>query len=526
MMTYRDFANDQQLLLFFGAGSIFLALILFSRYRRWSLICLGIGSVFLGVFAATLDPFLNLWDEQYHALVAKNMATDPWKPMLYKETLLPYDYTVWTINHIWLHKQPLFLWQMALSIKLFGVSEWAVRIPSVLMHAAMLIFVYRIGKIAVAERVGIIGAVFFTLAYYPLELIAGRYPTDHNDMAFLFYVTASFWSWFEYKASGKRIWLLWIGLFSGGAVLVKWLMGLLVFVVWLGTLVLDKTSRKSRASYIQLFSSGLIAAAVFLPWQVYTFLRFPIEAKFELKYNGEHLFTPIEGHAEHFWYYFQEGFSEMYGSGELNPILIIIGLLFFLRKINDRTIRRFVGIVVPFVYVFFTLAQTKMPSFPLIVAPFLFLGLATLVHVFLEFLERKSVPKILGKIVFVSLSLGIGIALMDVQRIAYHHADHPANGRRIMKAEEQRIIRSIEEVSRQDKTVVFNVNTSPNGHIAIMFYTDCVAYQGLPTPDQMKRISAQGWKMVVLESSELPDYLLENPAIQILPSVDWRERFN
>jgi 4-amino-4-deoxy-L-arabinose transferase-like glycosyltransferase len=83
---------------------------------------------------ANLDHFLILWDEQYHALVAKNMLKNPFKPTLYPVELLDYDYRNWSANYIWLHKQPLFLWQIALSLKIFGTTELAVRLPSILLH--------------------------------------------------------------------------------------------------------------------------------------------------------------------------------------------------------------------------------------------------------------------------------------------------------------------------------------------------------------------------------------------------------
>src|SRR4051812_1318969 len=85
----------------------------------------------LRCYMAGLDPFLHEWDECFHALVARNMMDHPLVPMLRKGQLLPYDYQQWVGNTVWLHKQPLFLWQMALSMKLFGVSEFALRLPSI-----------------------------------------------------------------------------------------------------------------------------------------------------------------------------------------------------------------------------------------------------------------------------------------------------------------------------------------------------------------------------------------------------------
>src|SRR5688572_1561849 len=105
----------------------------------WSIALLVLGSFFLRLEMASLDPFLHNWDERFHALVSKNMMEDPFRPMLYKHPALPYDYTSWCCNHIWIHKQPLFLWQMAGSMKIFGVNEVALRLPSVIMGALMVL---------------------------------------------------------------------------------------------------------------------------------------------------------------------------------------------------------------------------------------------------------------------------------------------------------------------------------------------------------------------------------------------------
>src|SRR5690606_28721971 len=93
------------------------------------------------------------WDERFHALVARNMMDEPFRPMLKTSALLPHeDYTAWCCNHIWLHKQPLFMWQMALSMKVFGVSEPALRLPSVIMGALMILLLYRITVLVTGNK--------------------------------------------------------------------------------------------------------------------------------------------------------------------------------------------------------------------------------------------------------------------------------------------------------------------------------------------------------------------------------------
>jgi 4-amino-4-deoxy-L-arabinose transferase len=77
-----------------------------------------------------------------------------------------YDYTAWCCNHIWLHKQPLFLWQMALSMKIFGINEVALRIPNMLMSSMLTLFIYRIGSIWANKYVGFIAAFISVFARY------------------------------------------------------------------------------------------------------------------------------------------------------------------------------------------------------------------------------------------------------------------------------------------------------------------------------------------------------------------------
>jgi len=280
-MPYSHFSTEQVVPLILSGLFLIVSIISFKKQATLSLVFLFLGSLGLGYFIASLDNFLILWDEQYHALVAKNLSKDFLKPTLYSQPLLDYDYKCWPLNHIWLHKQPLFLWQMALSIKLFGDTEFAVRLPSIIMHAIIPLFIYRIGKISINKESGFYGAVFFALAYFPLELVAGRYSTDHNDIAFLFYVTASFWAWFEYTASQNKVWLLVIGLCSGFAVLVKWLMGLLIFVIWLCTkFVSDLGSGFKFKSYLPMLKSGVVSLFVFLPWQLYIHFKFQNEAAY------------------------------------------------------------------------------------------------------------------------------------------------------------------------------------------------------------------------------------------------------
>src|SRR4051812_26167647 len=219
-----------------------------SRASRSAFVLLLLGGLGLRLAVARLDPYLNLWDEQFHALVAKNLIHHPLRPTLYERPLLPFDFWDWTHNHVWLHKQPLFLWQIALSLRVFGVNELAVRLPSVLLSTAVLAIVLRLGTLMLSARAGFYAALLAVSGWFGLDLVSGHAVTDHNDVAFLFYVAASLWAWAEMSRARTVRWAVLVGVFAGLAVLVKWLTGLLVFSGWAIAVVTDRHLRRDSHS--------------------------------------------------------------------------------------------------------------------------------------------------------------------------------------------------------------------------------------------------------------------------------------
>src|SRR5262245_6295197 len=113
-----------------------LAAISFRHRRRIvALVCILTAGAAVRVYAAS-ERSLHEWDEQYHALVAKHLIDHPLTPTLYEDPVLPFDYRSWVANHVWLHKPPVALWLMAGSLRVFGLDELALRLPSVLLSTA------------------------------------------------------------------------------------------------------------------------------------------------------------------------------------------------------------------------------------------------------------------------------------------------------------------------------------------------------------------------------------------------------
>ena len=122
-------------------------LLLWQKRVSFAILILFFAALILRYWSSSLFPYLQDWDERYHALVAKNLAHHMLMPTLFENPLLPPVGDDWSQMHVWLHKQPLFLWQMALSIKLFGANETAVRLPSILLSSLLVPIIYRIGTL-------------------------------------------------------------------------------------------------------------------------------------------------------------------------------------------------------------------------------------------------------------------------------------------------------------------------------------------------------------------------------------------
>lgn len=157
-----------------------------------------------------------------------------------------------------------------------------------------------------------------------LELVAGRQQLDVNDAAFSGYVSLSIWCFLKYQHSKNKKWLYLIGLFSGAAILCKWLVGLFVYLIWGIFKMLNREWQPKQQ--LDIIASLAVTIVIALPWQIYSHLKFPQEAAREMTYNSAHFFSVIEGHAGDWFYHFEQ-LNNIYGSWAL--WLIIPALIAF-----------------------------------------------------------------------------------------------------------------------------------------------------------------------------------------------------
>lgn len=511
MILNSHFTNLQFTLLITGIALVIGSV--FFHYRAKysvSLILLLLASACIFSFAALLDSFLNLWDERFHALVAKNMMTHPFKPMLYADPVLDIAYDRWDRFHIWLHKQPLFMWQMALSFKLFGVGVFQTRLPSVLMCTILSAVIYRSGTLILNRNVGFYASILFLSSFYIIEVLSGRQLLEQNDIQFLGYVSLSIWAWLEYIHSGKKKWLYLIGLFSGCAILVKWVVGLLVYSAW-GLMKLLGEKRFVIKEYWDLALSLIITIGVALPWQLYIFLRFPEEAKSNFEHNAKHFSQVVEAHQGPWWYHF-DMFTIIYGT--LGVMLLIPGVYYLKEKIQLKKLWiPFISLPV-IVYLFFSLSATKMPSFTLIATLPILIIIASSLSWAQELIEKLIKSNSLKLALFILLLSALFIFRLDIAQLEWKHTDKQENNDVFLKMNHNKEI--FENLDLKENDVLFNIRG--RHYVEAMFHTNNTAYNLIPSPEQVKELKLKGRNVVLLKNTgrTIPDYLKNNPEVRII----------
>ncbi|RKU33733.1 hypothetical protein C6499_00935 [Candidatus Poribacteria bacterium] len=237
-------------------------------------------------------------DECCHALVAKNLIKHPLTPTLIDAPYLPTFAFEWGANHVWLHKPILGLWQIAGSYWLFGVSTWALRLPSLLLSTAAVWLAYLIGKELLSQQAGLIAATIQAFSPFLMRLIHGYQFSDAIDISLLFWTEFSIYFLARALRTGKWGDVGLAGFGQGCAFLSKSYLALivtgLVVTAWVAPAlgIGKRADTRIRGRYVLgLIGMFLLTA---LPWTLWTAIRFPTEFQHEHLYTWLHLTTSIE----------------------------------------------------------------------------------------------------------------------------------------------------------------------------------------------------------------------------------------
>ena len=208
-----------------------------------------------------------------------------------REMVLRGDWVTLYANGIrYMEKAPLMYWGMAATFSLFGVTEWAARLPLALGTLATLLAVYALGRRAYGGLAGLYAAIVLATGFGPYIYTRILIP----DLLVGLWLALAFYFFLEtLDQRNPTKWACW-GLAAACAlnVLTKGLIGLVFPVgVIVGFLLLTRNLR--HILKLHLVSSTLVFVLIAAPWHILAGLRNPAQ----IAKDG----TIIKGF---YWFYF------------------------------------------------------------------------------------------------------------------------------------------------------------------------------------------------------------------------------
>jgi 4-amino-4-deoxy-L-arabinose transferase-like glycosyltransferase len=156
---------------------------------------------------------------------------------------------------------PLVTWMMAASIKLFGVTPLAARLPNALLALAGLLITYSIAKRISGRQTGIASALaLVTAPAYHLMVRDARL-----DMALMVFIAFSLWGIISYLYEPKKYYLVLAYVAAALAFLTKGPIGLVIPMLVTGVFII-MTRRWNLILRLGLPWGLALIAVILLPW--------------------------------------------------------------------------------------------------------------------------------------------------------------------------------------------------------------------------------------------------------------------
>lgn len=329
-----------------------------------------------------------------------------------REMLVSGDYGRVQINFepFW-EKPPLFFWLQCLSMKAFGINEFAARFPNAIFGILTLVTFYFLGRRLVDPLFGFLWA----LAYLGSILPHLYFKSGIIDPVFNYFIFVGVYFGYRQLTSDTPQSVkhaLLAGLFLGLATLTKGPAGLLMFLLTFATWAL-----LSRFQRLPGIKSTLAFALTFvvvssLWFGVEVLQRGPWFINEFVKYQIELFFTPVAGHRQPLLYHFVVVF---YGCFPMS--ILALPVLFSKKMDAGLDFVRVMRILFWVVMILFTIVSTKIVHYSsLAYFPLSFLA-GTYVHRLMQ--QRQAIARHVWW-----LLLGVGLffagAFVVVPLLAQH----------------------------------------------------------------------------------------------------------
>jgi 4-amino-4-deoxy-L-arabinose transferase-like glycosyltransferase len=253
-----------------------------------------------GLFLAGFCGFLFFFGLAYFGLLG---ADEPRYAQVAREMLARHDWITPTLGgQPWLEKPPFFYWQAMLAFSVFGVSDWAARLPSAIDASLMVISVYlflRRFRPVLPEGFQLDGALMTASA----SGIIGFARAASTDMPLAATFTVAMLAWYAWYESANKRYLALSYFCLGLATLAKGPVGPFLATAIVGVFLLAKGDYKLLLRTCWLPGIGLFFLTA-LPWYIAVQMRNPDFFRvFILEHNLGRFGSNLYHHTESFWYY-------------------------------------------------------------------------------------------------------------------------------------------------------------------------------------------------------------------------------
>lgn len=325
-------------------------------------------SYFIVLLAASFSVFYNLgssplacWDESRQAINAIEMS-DYGNPLI---TTFEGEVDLWNT------KPSLLAATQALSMRIFGINEFALRLPTALSAVILCLFIFHFFVSQFKSVLGGIVAVFVLLSFSGYNGYHGVRTGDFEGFLALF-STAYLIAFFLYVESNNQKYLHWFGLFLVLTVLSKGVAGLM-FAPGLAIYLALEGKLLRILSSQRFWATILVSASTILLYYLYRNIHNPgyLLAVYDNELGGR-FGKVVEGHRGEWNYYISALFSN-----RASPWILLypLGLLFWVYKLRtdrifSKPILYFSLLTICWLF-FISTAKTKIewydfPMFPLI----------------------------------------------------------------------------------------------------------------------------------------------------------------
>lgn len=225
---------------------------------------------------------------------------------------------------------------------------------------------------------------------------------------------------------------------------------------------------------------------IFLPWQIYIFQAFPLEANWESSYNFKHI-TEVLSEQTGPFYYFIDKIRINYCELIYFPLLWFLWVTF--KNLNDKK-RLAISIWFLIPFFFFSFAKTKMQAYLLFVSPALFIMTADFWLMLNETRKRHKLKWISVAILILLIALPIRYSIERVK--PFNNNDRTPQWLSDLKKLNARKI---------EKGVLFNYDKP----VEAMFYTNLTVYPNIPEYKAIVGLQQKGYKIMINDNGNIPE---------------------